>query len=96
MAMPSLERAISWFEQNFDEVTETTLPAPRAFVLVDWRLKLEGELVDWSSPDDLSDTVAEWLKSALSLWELRGRPKKLCWRTRPRWEDRHIYSRFSM
>ena len=92
MAAPNLNRAVRWFEDRFDSVSEVNGYAPDCFEIVDGRLRLEGE----PHVRDQVDPAIAWFTAACQLWELRGRPKSLRWRIRPRWEDGHVYSRLCL
>ena len=93
MASPDLDRVVKWFEERFESVSDITNFSHDCFNLVDDRLRLEGEPIDWPV---LNEAASAWFKAAIELWELRGRPKSLRWRVRPKWENGHIYSRLSL
>ena len=95
MDKPSLEQATKWFEEIFDVVETVDHDIPGLFILIDDRLKMEGEDIELSNiPED--DLPSEWYYAAVTLVELRGGPKKLIWRIKPECKDGHIYSRFAV
>lgn len=104
MARPSLEQARSWFEERFEEVhsySSGTHPpdfAPRQcptgalyFIVFNGTMKEEG----YPSPST-ETPVEDWFKCVTMLWELKGRPRFLWWRTQPQMEEGSIYSRLAM
>lgn len=99
------EEVVKIFESRFSEVhifdNETHPPSLSASIcpagaqyltIVGNILKSEGEPIGEITTHPLDD----WFNAAITLYELRGRPKYLWWRNSPQFENGIVYSRFAM